>query len=442
MINEMRYSIHTSFARRGVLLLASVFVLTIVGRLVTITNAALFCPGWPVCIPTDRIGYIKLFHLILVGMASLVMIEVWRKAWREQRHHPSILPLTTVTGVLFFGQAFVGAIEVTSHYPTHLVVLHGLTAVALWVSLAMLVFVSGTLKEDGVADYQFGWRQRVKDFVILSKPVIVLLLLVTTYGGLVAGGKAFPSASLTLWTLLGGALAAGGSSALNQYIDRELDKNMQRTSKRPLADGRLTPAEGLSYGLALCLLSYYLMAGYVNLLAALLSLAGIFYYVFFYSVWLKKATVQNIVIGGGAGAIPPMVGWAAATGNLSLGAWILFAIIFMWTPPHFWALAIVRLKDYERAGVPMLPVVEGEEKTRKQILIYTVELIAVTLLLPIFNLAGTIYLVSALVLGAFLLYAAWNVWRVGGNKTAWIMYRWSSMYLAFIFLALMVDAVV
>jgi heme o synthase len=157
---------------------------------------------------------------------------------------------------------------------------------------------------------------------------------------------------------------------------------------------------------------------------------------------LKKATVQNIVIGGGAGAIPPMVGWAAATGELGLAAWILFAIVFMWTPPHFWALAIVRMKDYEKAGVPMLPVVYGEEKTRRQILIYTIELIAVTLLLPIFNLAGTIYLFSALILGGFLLYAAWQVFRVGGNKVAWTMYRWSSMYLAFIFLALMIDAVV
>lgn len=437
----MKYSLKTSFARQTALLVVAVFALTVMGRLVTITGAAFLCPGWPVCIPTAPLGYLKLVHLALVGIASLVMVAVWRKAWREQRHHAVLLPLTTVTGVLFLGQAFVGAIELTRQFPLHIVVLHTLTAVALWVSLAMLVFVSGTLEKDGVADYQFDWRQRVKDFFILSKPVIVLLLLVTTYGGLVAGGKAWPSASLTFWTLFGGALAAAGSSALNQYIDRELDKNMQRTSKRPLADGRLTAAEGLSYGLALCLVSYYVMAGFVNLLAALLSLAGIFYYVFFYSVWLKKATVQNIVIGGGAGAIPPMVGWAAATGELSLAAWILFAIIFMWTPPHFWALAIVRKNDYARAGVPMLPVVEGEEKTRRQILIYTVELIAVTLLLPILNLAGTIYLVSAIVLGAFLFYAAWRVFREGGNKVAWMMYRWSSMYLAFIFLALMLDAV-
>lgn len=437
----MKYSLKTSFASYTALLVVVVFALTVVGRFVTITGAAFVCEGWPLCLPTAPIGYLKLMHLSLVGLASIVMFIVWRKAWREQRHHAILLPLTTITGVMFVGQAFVGAIEVTHQYPTHIVVLHTLTAIGLWISLTMLVFVSGTLEKDGVADYQFDWRQRVKDFFILSKPIIVLLLLVTTYGGLVAGGKAWPSASLTFWTLFGGALAAAGSSALNQYIDRELDKNMQRTSKRPLADGRLTAAEGLSYGLALCLLSYYVMAGFVNLLAAMLSLAGIFYYVFFYSVWLKKATVQNIVIGGGAGAIPPMVGWAAATGNLSLAAWILFAIIFMWTPPHFWALAIVRKNDYARAGVPMLPVVEGEEKTRRQIFVYTIELIAVTLLLPIFNLAGTIYLISAIVLGIFLLYAAWQVFRVGGNKVAWTMYRWSSMYLAFIFLALILDSV-
>lgn len=438
----MKYSLRSSFARLVLALFASVFLLTVVGRVVSVTGAWAHCVGWPLCVPSDPLGYWKLAHLVLVGVASVFMVLVWRKAWREQRDQKLILPLVTVTGVLFVGQALVGAIEVTRAYPMHLVVLHGLTAVALWISLGFLVFASGTLAKDNPEVIKFDYRQRAKDFFVLSKPLIVALLLVTTYGGLVAGSKAWPSAPLTFWTLFGGALAAAGSSALNQYIDRELDKKMQRTAKRPLADGRLTSAEGLSYGLALCLLSYYVMAGFVNLLAALLSLAGIFYYVFFYSVWLKKATVQNIVIGGGAGAIPPMVGWAAATGELGLAAWILFAIVFMWTPPHFWALAIVRMKDYEKAGVPMLPVVEGEEKTRKQILIYTIELIAVTLLLPIFNLAGTIYLFSALILGGFLLYAAWQVFRIGGNKVAWTMYRWSSMYLAFIFLALMIDAVV
>lgn len=438
----MKYSLKSSFSRLVLALFATVFLLTVVGRMVTVTGAWAYCTGWPVCVPINPLGYLKLLHLMLVGVASVFMALVWRKAWREQRDQNLLLPLTTVTGVLFFGQALVGAVEAMRAYPLHLVVLHGMTAVALWISLAFLVFLSGVLAQDKTVVEKFSFRQRMKDFFILSKPLIVALLLVTTYSGLVAGSKAWPSASLTFWTLLGGTLAAAGSSALNQYIDRELDKKMQRTSKRPLAEGRLTAAEGLSYGLALSLLSYYVMAGFVNLLAALLSLVGIFYYVLFYSVWLKKATVQNIVIGGGAGAIPPMVGWAAATGHLGLAAWILFAIVFMWTPPHFWALAIVRMKDYEKAGVPMMPVVHGEERTRRHILVYTIELIAVTLLLPIFNLAGTVYLVSAIVLGGFLLYAAFQVWRVGGNKVAWTMYRWSSMYLMFIFLALMIDAVV
>ncbi len=438
----MNYSLRSIFSRLILALFIWVFLVTIVGRIVTITGAWSYCIGWPVCVPTEPLGYLKLAHLALVGVASVFMVWVLRKAWREQRDQNILLPLTTVTGVLFFGQAFIGAIEVTRAYPLHLVVLHAMTAVALWISLGALVYLSGSLAKDAIEIPIFDHRQRAKDFFILSKPLIVALLLVTTYSGLVAGTKAWPSASLTFWTLLGGMLAAAGSSALNQYIDRELDKNMQRTAKRPLADGRLTAAEGLSYGLALSLTSYFVMAGFVNLLAALLSLAGIFYYVIFYSVWLKKATVQNIVIGGGAGAIPPMVGWAAATGQLSLAAWILFAIVFMWTPPHFWALAIVRMKDYENAGVPMMPVVHGEERTRRHILVYTIELVVVTLLLPIFQLAGTFYLTAALVLGGLLLYAAWRVYKIGGNKAAWTMYRWSSMYLMFIFLAIMIDAVV
>lgn len=438
----MKYSLKSSFARLTVSLFVAVLALTIVGRFVTITGTSALCVGWPVCAPRAPLGWLQLIHQLLAAMTAILVLWLFRKAWREQRSQIAILPLTTVLTVLFFGQAFVGALRVTQVDVVHLRILHLLTAISLWISLVALTFVAGVLIKADNKPEKLDVRQRIKDFITLSKPLIVVLLLMTTFGGLMAGSKGWPSGWLALWTLLGGALAAGGSSALNQYIDRELDKNMQRTAKRPLADGRLTPAEGLSYGLALSLLSYYIMAGFVNFLAALLSLAGIFYYVLFYSLWLKKATVQNIVIGGGAGAIPPMVGWAAATGSLSLGAWILFAIVFMWTPPHFWALAIVRSKDYERAGVPMLPVVRGEKETRKQILIYTIELVAVTLLLPIFKLAGLVYLISSVVLGGALLYAAWAVWKEGGNKLAWRMYKWSSMYLAFIFLAIMVDALV
>jgi protoheme IX farnesyltransferase len=438
----MRYSLKSSFSRLVLAVFVAVFFVTVLGRIVTVTGAWALCIGWPLCSPTAPLGNLKFAHIFLVGIASVLMILLLRKAWREQRDQNLLLPLTTVTGVLFFGQALIGAIIVTRAFPFHLVVLHTMSAIALWISLGVLVFTSGVLAKDPTEVVELDFRQRVKDFFVLSKPLIVLLLLVTTYSGLVAGTQGWPSPSLTFWTLLGGALAASGSSALNQYIDRELDKNMQRTAKRPLADGRLTAAEGLSYGLALSLISYYVMAGFVNLLAALLSLAGIIYYVIFYSVLLKKATVQNIVIGGGAGAIPPMVGWAAATGQLGLEPWLFFAIVFFWTPPHFWALAIVRLKDYAKAGVPMMPVVQGEEKTRKLILVYTIELVAITLLLPFFNLTGMVYLISALVLGGLLLYAAWRVFKVGGNKVAWTMYRWSSMYLAFIFLAIMIDAVV
>jgi protoheme IX farnesyltransferase len=349
--------------------------------------------------------------------------------------------LASLTVILFFAQAFVGAMQVTRGFPLYLKVIHSLTVVALWAGLLGLVIVSGFLAREMVAFPPLDLRQRALDFLTLTKPIVVLLLLVTTFAGMVVGGKAWPSFSLTFWTLLGGFMAAGGSSAINQYIDRDLDKHMQRTQKRPLAAGRMTPAEGLAFGLALSVSSFYVFAGFVNLLAAFLSLAGIVYYVVLYSVLLKKTTVQNIVIGGGAGAIPPLVGWAAATGSLNIPALFLFAIIFMWTPPHFWALAIVRKNDYARAGVPMLPVVRGEKETRWQILIYTLELVAVSLLLPIFKFTGTIYLVSALALGGSLIYTAWKVWKVPGNKAAWRMYRWSSMYLAFIFLALMLDAV-
>lgn len=437
----MKYSLQSSFARLVLVLFFVVLALTVVGRSVSVTTAWAYCNGFPFCIPSHPLGWLKQTHIFLAGIAAILMLFLLRKAWREQRNQIVLLPLTTILGVMFFGQALVGAMQVIQSYPAHLVFLHTLTTIALWVSLLLLLYTSGVLAVDNKVTTHPNRRQRMKDFLALSKPLIVGLLLITTYGGLVIGGKAWPSFSLTLWTLIGGALAAGGSSALNQYIDRELDRHMQRTAKRPLADGRLTGAEGLAFGLGMSLVSYYVMACFVNGLAALLSLAGIIYYVILYSLWLKKATVQNIVIGGGAGAIPPMVGYAAATGHLDWTAWILFAIIFMWTPPHFWALAIVRMKDYEQAGVPMLPVVRGEMEARKQIFIYTVELIVVTLLLPILQLAGIVYLISSLVLGGALIYAAWAVWKQGGNKVAWRMYKWSSTYLVLIFLAIMIDAV-
>lgn len=437
-----RFSVSSTFTRSSLLVLAAMLLVTVAGRALTSTGALAACGTWPLCIPSSFSGLLQATHMGLAALAAALVIRLLLKAWREQRDDLVLLPLTSVTAVLYLGQALVGAVQVLRAYPVDLVVLHAVTTVSLWLAVVMLVLVSAFRPLDGKDFTAALPTRRTRDFFALGKPLIVVLLLITTFGGLVAGGRAWPAPALAVWTLLGGALAAAGSSALNQYIDRELDKKMQRTELRPLASGRLLPAEGLAFGLVLCLVSFYILADFVNLTAALLSLAGIFYYVVIYSLLLKNATVQNIVIGGGAGAIPPMVGWAAAAGHLSLGAWILFLIVFMWTPPHFWALAIVRAKDYARAGVPMLPVVKGEKTTRAQIMLYAVLLVATTLLLPIFHAAGSIYLVSAVVLGALLLAAAWRVWRKPGNKVAWTMYRWSSMYLMLIFVALVIDAVV
>jgi protoheme IX farnesyltransferase len=436
----MKFSLSTSFARLALLTLVAILLLSLGGHLTTLTGSLAACSGWPLCIPQGAAGWGLLFHRFSVAASVVLMLALLLQAWRTQRDHRVLLPLATVTVILFFAQAFIGAILTTRGFPVPYQVFHVVTAVALWLALAGLVIAAGFLARDTVAFPPLDVSRRLKDFLVLTKPVIVGLLLVTTFAGLVAGGKAWPALDVTFWTLLGGALAAGGSGAINQYIDRDLDKNMQRTSKRPLAAGRMTPAEGLSFGLALCITSFYMVAGFVNFLAAFLLLAGIIYYVVLYSILLKRATVQNIVIGGGAGAIPPMVGWAAATGRLDMPAWILFLIIFMWTPPHFWALALVRRNEYARAGVPMMPVIRGEAETRRQMLIYTVLLVALSLSLSIFHFAGGIYLVSALALGGGLLLAAWRVYRTDSNKIAWQMYRYSSMYLMLLFLALVIDA--
>lgn len=424
---------NSTFTHRLLLLAAVTFAVTLLGRWATLHHA-FTCTTWPVCWPEGGHGWLDLLHRALVALSLVLLGDVLLRAWRDYRQDELILPLTTLLAVLFGGQVLLGALLVIRGNPLHLLLLHALTIFSLWLILVILIWASLHRAPQSISAPRH-WR----DFLALTKPLIVALLLVTTLGGMVAGGRAWPSPRLAFWTLLGGALAAGGSGVINQYIDREVDRKMQRTARRPLAAGRVTPAEALAFGLALCLLSYYVMAGFVNLLAALLSLSGIVYYVLIYSLLLKQRTVQNIVIGGGAGAIPPMVGWAAATGTLDWAAFFLFLIIFFWTPPHFWALAVVRRKDYERAGVPMLPVIRGEKETRQQIWAYTVFLVALTWLMRFLGMAGNLYFVAALFLGLWLLYAAWRVWRQEGNKVAWQMYRWSSLYLFFLFLALMID---
>jgi protoheme IX farnesyltransferase len=427
--------------------LVGLFLLLVSGTLVTASGASQACTGWPLCAPSSPLGWLGLAHRVVVLTSGAFIAWQFFRAWRSQRSQPVLLSAATGSFLLLLGQVLVGAVIASRGFPGDLVGLHATASAALWVMQVVAAVSAGFAArtaevETAEAAELLPVGRRIKDFIILSKPVIVLLLLVTTYAGMVVGGKALPSLPLTVWTLLGGALAAGGSSALNQFIDRDTDKDMQRTARRPLPDGRLKPAEGLAYGLGACLAAFFLLAVTVNLLAAVLSFAGMVYYVLIYSIWLKRLTVQNIVIGGGAGAIPPLVGWAAATGGLNIPSLFLFAIIFFWTPPHFWALALVRRKDYARGRVPMLPVIRGEAETRKQIFIYTIELVVLTLLMPVFKLTGTVYLVSALVLGLWLIHTAWRVYRDGGNKIAWEMYRYSSMYLAFLMLALVIDVLI
>jgi protoheme IX farnesyltransferase len=448
-LQRYAFTVKSTFGRLVLTVLVGTFMVMISGAFLSSNRAGVNCSGWPLCdgvLPSDPIGWLAFGHRILTGLLGLAVIGLLIEAWRKRSQQRVVLTAATAVGILFFFQFFVGALKVSRGFPAELVGLHAITAGSLWATLIILVISAG-LENTPIAaakdlEYPVSIGRRTKDFLVLTKPVIVLLLLVTTYAGMVVGGKSLPTLQLTFWTLLGGALAAGGASAINQYIDRDLDKNMQRTARRPLAAGRLFPAEGLAFGVGLCLVSFFILAGFVNLLAALLSLAGMIYYILLYSILLKRATVQNIVIGGGAGAIPPLVGWAAATGQLNIPSLFLFAIIFFWTPPHFWALALVRAKDYERAGVPMMPVIRGDHATRIQIFTYTLELVGLTILMPLLKLAGSIYLVSSLVLGGLLIYSAWKVVKLGGNKTAWMMYRYSSMYLLLLFLAMVVDVLV
>ena len=445
-----RLALGTRFTRLSALTLVLILALMVSGSLVTLVGSGADCSGWPLCnggLPQTPAGWVQLAHRAVTLFAGALVLAQFSRAWRGQRSQPVQLTAATAVLVLTAGQVLVGALKVTRAFPPDLVWLHAATSAALWAVQVVLVSAAAaagrTQAQESIEEAEeLSLRQRARDFLMLSKPIIVLLLLVTTYAGIVVGGQRIPGLALTFWVMLGGALAAGGSSALNQYIDRDIDGEMQRTARRPLPAGRLLPAESLAYGVAACLTAFFVLASFVNLLSALLSFAGMVYYVLIYSIWLKRLTVQNIVIGGGAGAIPPMVGWAAATGGLDIPALLLFAIVFLWTPPHFWALALVRRKDYARARVPMLPVVRGERATRLQIFIYSLELVGLTLLMPFFHVTGSVYLVAAVVLGAYLIYSAWRVLRDDGNKIAWRMYKYTSMYLMLLFLALVIDVLI
>jgi protoheme IX farnesyltransferase len=285
-------------------------------------------------------------------------------------------------------------------------------------------------------------REVVADYVALTKPRIIVLLEITAFFAMVMAAHGWPGSGLVLVTMIGGALAAGGANTINMWFDRDIDQTMTRTCSRPIPSGRIEPMHALLFGIALEAVSFTVLATFANLLSATLALSALLFYVLVYTMWLKRTSMQNIVIGGAAGAMPPLVGWAAVTGNISLSALFLFAIIFYWTPPHFWALALLIRRDYERAHVPMLPVVKGDQETRTQIALYTVVMVAVTLL-PVFT--GTlswVYLAGAAVLDGIFLWYAVRTWRDASARSAGRLFHYSLLYLALLFAVAALDSVV
>ena len=278
----------------------------------------------------------------------------------------------------------------------------------------------------------------VRDYLTLTKPKVQSLLLFTTITTMYVAGD--PSIGLVFLTCLGGALSAGGAGAINHAVDRDIDRTMARTANRPVASGRVSATAATAFGIGLGVASFLLLALAVNPLAAALSLSGLLGYVCVYTLWLKRTTPQNIVIGGAAGAVPPLVAWAAVTGSLSGMAFYLFAIVFFWTPPHFWALSLLMKDEYAKAGIPMLPVVRGEEETRRQILLYTVLLYAVTQLPFCAGGLGVAYLVPSMLLGAGFIYFAARLYRSRERRWALKTYLYSLAYLALLFLAMAIAA--
>jgi len=281
----------------------------------------------------------------------------------------------------------------------------------------------------------------VNDYITLTKPPIISLLLITAIGGMFLAAEGIPSFKILALVCVGGALGAGGANAINHFLDQDIDSLMSRTIKRPVASNRIPPIPALVFGIALNVGAFFVLTYWVNLISAVLTLAATLFYVLVYTGWLKRNTPQNIVIGGAAGAIPPMVGWAAVTGSVDLPAIYLFTIVFFWTPPHFWALSLMIQDDYKAAGIPMLPVVAGEERTTQNIFIYSLALVGLTLLFAFSEAVGLIYLGSAAALGAYFIFLAWKLLQDYSIRRAKHLYLYSLLYLALLFAVMLADSV-
>ena len=443
-----------SFARLALVTATGVGILLLVGTYVRASHAQLVFTDWPLMdgrlVPTLGGAATAMFlHRALAAIVMLLVLWTAIRARTVARHDLGLVRLSSAALALFVAQIMVGAANVWTRLRPWAVVAHVALSVLIWATVVALATVSRVARgisypEPGSDDVAVDGRSSLRDTVTayyrLTKPRIVLLLLITTVPAMLLAAEGLPSVWLILATLLGGAIAAGSANSINMYLDRDIDAIMRRTRQRPLPAHAIAPEAALRFGFVLGAIAFYFLAVAVNVLAAVLALSAIAFYVFVYTMWLKRTTAQNIVIGGAAGAVPSLVGWAAVTGTLAWPAFMLFAIVFVWTPPHFWALAMRYSGDYAAAGVPMLPVVRGEDETRRQILLYSLVLFATTLLLVPVGHMGPVYTGAAVLLGGSFVYRALHVWRSADEARTRRLFSFSILYLAGLFGAIGADA--
>ena len=435
-------------------------------------NSALVFNDWPLMggsffPPLTDLTSAQVLHRWVAVIVGLIVGGVALAAWRTQRDRPVVLRLAILAALLYPIQAVVGGLQVLLQLPPWTQTIHLSLGAAIWGLLAALVvasyYTARTTPAPGSGYSGAGLGSggpgeaapaaarstgdTIRAYVALTKPRIIELLLVTTVPAMFLAARGWPRMDLVWWTLLGGSLAAGSANAINCYLDRDIDLLMARTRRRPLPAHEVEPERAVVFGIVLGVIACVELAWFVNLVSAFLALLAIAFYVVVYTMVLKRTTPQNIVIGGAAGALPPVIGWAAVTGDVGVPALILFALVFYWTPPHFWALSLRIRKDYAAAGVPMLPVVRGIPETTRQIGLYTILLVAISLVLWAVARMGAIYLAAAVVLGSIFLWQAWKLWRVGASPEgstagAITLYKYSITYLSLLFLAIAVDALV
>ena len=439
-----------------------VYILMLFGSYVTGSEAGLACLGWPLCTPapwavSNHLANINILHRVFAVFVGLVTLWTVISALRRWRIAPGQAIVGLLGGVLFVCQAIVGGLIVLLKEPAFVAGLHLALATAVWGTLVLLAALASNQlraapqqqeiekmeQAEAEAKKEIGVvRQTIANYVDLMKPHVTVLLLGVTAAAMAIASQGLPPLILVIPTLLGGAMAAGSANCINCYIDRDVDQVMGRTQRRSLPSGRVEPRQALVFGIILGIGSFIIFIAFVNLLSAVLACSAILFYVFVYTLGLKRTSTQNIVIGGAAGAVPVLVGWAAVTNSLSLPAIWLFAIIFFWTPPHFWALSLLIQKDYEKAGIPMLPVVKGEAETRRQILLYSLIVLAITLVLFAMGTMGYFYLAGAVILGGGLVYLALRLWRDQSKKWARTLFWYSNMYLAAIFAIMVLDRLI